>query len=118
MADWSIKIQQAGAQAEFVPQLQPGGPTGLNVSTGDVVSWNNATAEAHQPWPADSNYQPLPESEVTRGTSSYLSDIIPPDHSSRPSWIAASPPGVAIPATVYYVCRLHPNEHGVITITS
>jgi hypothetical protein len=116
MADWSIKIQQAGGQVEFVPQLQAGGPTGLNVTQGDSVSWNNATSEEHQPWPADSNFQPLPDSQVTRGTSSYLSDPIAPDHSSRPSWIAPQP--TSFPSTVNYVCKLHPNEHGVITITN
>jgi hypothetical protein len=116
MADWSIRIQQAGAQAAFVPQLQPGGPTGLNVSTGDVVSWNNATAQAHQPWPADSSYQPLSAAQVGQsGDPNYLSDLIPPDHSSRPSWIAT--PSPVTDKTVYYVCKLHPNEHGVITIT-
>jgi plastocyanin len=124
MADWSIKIEPvenpgSGSHAVFVPQLQPPSDSGLNVDTGDVVTWNNATAAEHQPWPADSNFQQLPN--VKRLDQNYLSDVIPADNSSRPSWIARLPvttPPTAVPYTFRYVCRLHPDEKGIITIRS
>lgn len=44
MADWSIKIQQAGAQAEFVPQLPTSQPT--VVATGSVISTRKALPDS------------------------------------------------------------------------
>lgn len=120
MALWSIKIV-AGDNAEdppkFVPQLQEGGPDGLLAQAGDSISWNNTTTENQQPWPTDDNFKPLPKSRVgPRGKpkSNYLSDKIPPGHSSRPSWIAFGQPG-----TVIKYCSLsNPLAQGVITITN
>ena len=116
MSEWSIKIVPAktpgpNLKAEFIPQLQENGPTGLNVSQGDVVSWNNTTKDVHQPVPADSNYQPL---GVAPGTPAYLSDPVPAGEPSQPGWVANA---AAVPATVYYVCAFHKDEHGIITIT-
>jgi plastocyanin len=119
MAVWSIKIEPGNAPdapAKFVPQLQEGGPQGLLARAGDLVSWNNATDEAHQPWPTDANYKPLTPAQVgPRGGENYLSDEIPPDHSSRPSWVVTVSP--VTQNTIYYCCKLHPDMHGVITIT-
>ncbi|MBI1201649.1 MAG: hypothetical protein GC182_03960 [Rhodopseudomonas sp.] len=117
MAEWSIKIvpvKKPGPKlrAKFVPQLQENGPTGLNVSTGDVVSWNNTTNDLHQPIAADKNYKPL---GVAPGTPNYLSNDIPKHSSSEPGWVANS--SGAPPATIYYVCAYHDDEHGIITIT-
>ena len=121
MSEWSISIvpvknDPSGATAAFVPQLQPGGPTGLNVSQGDVVSWNNTTSAPHQPWPADSSYNPL---SVTPSSPNYLSDVIPPGASSQPSWIAVVPAGTTtFPVTIYYVCKNDQKIRGVITVTN
>jgi hypothetical protein len=128
MPDWSIKIVQTGSGAAFVPDLygaKPGDP--LQAQQDDLVTWNNTTDDPHQPWPSDANYQPLPDSQVLpRGGPNYLSDVIPPQGSSRPSYDvaqpAAVPPSTTGPSTwtVYYCCKLHPtvaSERGTIVGT-
>ena len=70
MPDWSIKIIPSAHGAAFVPDLhgaQPGDP--LRTQQDDLVTWNNTTRDSHQPWPADANYNPLPDSVVTRGSA-------------------------------------------------
>ena len=70
MPDWSIKIVPAESPttdvpAAFVPDLsgaQPGTP--LTAQVDDIVTWNNTTSDPHQPWPADANYNPLPDAQV------------------------------------------------------
>jgi hypothetical protein len=128
MPDWSIKIVQAGGGATFVPDLydaKPGDP--LQAQQDDLVTWNNTTNDPHQPWPSDANYNPLPDSQVLpRGGPNYLSDEIPPQGSSRPSYDvaqpAAVPPSTTGPSTwtVYYCCKIHPtaaSERGTIVGT-
>lgn len=116
MPDWSITIIPSANGAAFVPDLhgaQPGDP--LHTQQDDLVTWNNTTHDEHQPWPADADYNPLPGSEVTRGSARYLSDVIPPGGSSRPSYDVAAPSSPAPQTwTVYYVCKLHPDERGTI----
>jgi hypothetical protein len=119
MALWSIKIvagDNAGDPPKFGPQLQEGGPDCLLAQAGDSISWNNTTTESQQPWPTDDDFNPLPPDKVgPRGQpkSNYLSDEIPPSHSSRPSWIAFGAAG-----TVIKYCSLpNPLAQGVITIT-
>ena len=120
MPDWSIKIvagENPGDPAAFVPDLEganPGDP--LVASRGDLVSWNNTTRDRHRPWPAGSDFAPvLPESSVPRQSKYYLSDPIPPDDSSRPSWVVSPP---ASGNTIFYCCLLHPEEHGQIQIAT
>jgi hypothetical protein len=120
MALWVIRIVAAAHPEDppqFVPQLQAGGPQGLLAEAGDSVSWTNDTMDTQQPWPADANFNPLPANQVgQRGQagSNFLSDPIPPGHSSRPSWIVAGTAGTAI----NYVSLPNPLAQGVITITS
>lgn len=121
MAVWSIRIvkgQNASDPAEFVPQLQPGGPQGLLAQIDDLVTWNNKTDEVHEPWPTDQNFKPLSKKVVgPTGSPNYMSDKINPGKSSRPSWKVLQP----IPdngQTVFYCCKLHKKERGKITITS
>jgi len=125
MPDWSIKIVQAGGGAAFVPDLygaKPGDP--LQAQQDDLVTWNNTTDDPHQPWPSDANYNP--DKDVPRGSAKYLSDVIPPQGSSRPSYDVAQPPAeppsTTAPSTwtVYYCCKLHPtvaSERGTIVGT-
>ncbi len=117
MAEWSISIVPTGAasgpQAAFVSRLQP---DGVNATTGDVVTWNNETPDTHQPWPADDQFNPL--KGVTPSDQNYLSNPIPAKHSSRPSWIVRNLTTNKPPVRFCYVCALHPDEQGVITITS
>jgi hypothetical protein len=127
MPDWSIKIVQAGSGAAFVPDLygaKPGDP--LQTQQDDLVTWNNTTDDPHQPWPTDANYQPFPDSDVPRGSAKYLSDVIPPQGSSRPSYDVAQPspvpPSTTGPSTwtVFYYCKNHPDitsERGTIVGT-
>jgi len=121
MADWSIKIVPAasGHGAEFVPDLDgfgPGDP--LPAQQDDLVTWGNMTDDTHQPWPTDSSYQPLSEAVVLpRGSVNYLSDPIPPQESSRPSYDVSQPSTKPNAWTVYYFCKLHPDvesERGTI----
>ena len=120
MALWLIKIvpgENPGDPPQFIPELQPGGEQGLLVQAGDLISWVNQTSQVQQPWPTDDNFNPLPPEQVgPRGqlNSNYLSDEIPPGHSSRPSWVAFGNRG-----TVYQYCsRPNPKARGRITIAS
>jgi hypothetical protein len=120
MPDWSIKIVgKPGEQAKFVVDsndVNPGDP--LVAATDDLVSWNNTTDDTHRPWPANSDGTPiLPESAVPRDSTYYLSDLIPPRSSSRPSWLVPknAPDGST---TMRYCCLLHPNEQGQIIISN
>lgn len=121
MPDWSIKIVPSHGGAAFVPDLQgakPGDP--LKAMRDDLVTWNNTTKHTHQPWPATSNYAPLPDDQVQRETANYLSDPIPAGDSSRPRYDVAQPADTSPPPvvwTVYYVCKMHPDivsERGTI----
>jgi hypothetical protein len=120
MALWVIRIVAAAHPEDppqFVPQLQPGGPQGLLAQAGDLVSWTNDTLEVQQPWPADASFKPLPANQVgPRGqpNSNYLSDKIPPGHSSRPSWMVFGAAG----SVINYCSLQNPLAQGVITITS
>ena len=125
MPDWSIRIvpSNSGTGAAFVPDLQgtnEGDP--LIAQQDDLVSWNNTTDDTHQPWPTDSSYNPLSESQVLpRGSANYLSDPIPPGESSRPSYDVAQPSTSPASWTVYYYCKLHPEittERGTIEATT
>lgn len=114
MPDWSIKIVKGDdGKTRFVPDqigAEPGDP--LQAYQDDLVSWNNTTAQQHQPWPTDAKYEPLSGELVKRGNALYMSDPIPGGQSSRPSY------GVALPKnppnqkawTVYYYCKTHPDE--------
>jgi hypothetical protein len=119
MPVWSIKIIPGapGHPAQFVadvPTIPAGNP--LLVFSGDLVSWNNTTGAVHQPWPTDSNHVPLPAATVgAHGAPNYLSDPIPIHQSSTPSWSATSSP--VTNKTIFYCCKLHPQERGKIVIT-
>lgn len=113
MADWSIKIVPAasGSGAAFQPDLQgyaPGAP--LPAQQDDLVTWANTTGQTHQPSMTDSTYKPITPDPV-RGTKNYMSDPIPPNQSSRPSWDVIGPSRAGDQNwTIYYFCKLHPNE--------
>jgi hypothetical protein len=118
MPDWSIKIGPPGAKAPtlavFTPDVygqKPNDPV-LHASDGDLVTWNNTTGDTHQPWPADANFDPLPDAQVSMANGNYLSDPIPAGFSSSPSY------NVVLPTTpgniLNYCCKLHKGEHGQI----
>lgn len=113
MPDWSIKIVQTKKGAAFQPDLQgykPGAP--LPAQQDDLVTWANTTGQTHQPSMTDSSYKPITP-DPARGTGNYMSDPIPANQSSRPSWDVIGPPANNPNAqswTIYYFCKLHPNE--------
>jgi hypothetical protein len=119
MPVWSIKIIPGapGQPAQFVadvPTIPHGNP--LAVFSGDGVSWNNTTGQVHQPWPTDSNNVMLPASTVgSHGGPNYLSDPIPIHQSSTPTWSAKASP--VTNKTIFYCCKIHPQERGKIVIT-
>lgn len=122
MPDWSIKIVPAtsGSGAAFqpdVPGAKPGDP--LTAEQDDLVTWNNTTKQAHQPWQTDANYQPLSTSWVTQHPDLYMSDSIPAGRSSAPAYDVSQPGGLPPPTTwtIYYFCKTHPtatSERGTI----
>ena len=111
MPDWSIKIVQTKNGTAFQPDLQgygPGAP--LPAQQDDLVTWANTTNQTHQPSMTDSNYNPITPDPV-RGTKNYMSDPIPPNQSSRPDWDVIGPSNSGDQDwTIYYFCKLHPNE--------
>ena len=115
MNEWSIKIVSSGGVTSFSPRAR-------QTLAGDMVSWGNTTDETHQPWPFDDEGNPLPASQVARTSANYLSDHIPPDNSSRPSYIVPTPPGNPPPLWVLnYGCACHPtsqSERGQIFIAA
>jgi hypothetical protein len=121
MADWSIKIVPAnsGSGAAFQPDIQGYGQgDALIAQQDDLVTWSNTTGDTHQPWMTDSLYNPLSDAAVLpRGSTNYMSDPIPPDEASRPSYDVAQPATQPNNWTVYYFCKLHPmivTERGTI----
>lgn len=115
MSDWSIKIipNPSGIAAEpalLKPDLvgaKPGDP--LQVQEDDLVSWNNETNQPFQPWPTDSQYNPLAVDGVTPppapppfpvpSPDGYLSDMIPGNLSSNPAYDVVMP---TTGKTIYY----------------
>ena len=101
MPDWTVKIVPASnGGAKFSPSAQ-------QAQQDDLVCWNNTTNETHQPWPTDEEYNPL---DVSRSSPQYLSDPIPAQRSSRPSYDVAQPSGSPPNWTVFYYCATHPDR--------
>jgi hypothetical protein len=123
--DWSITIVSLDSGgAAFQPDLmgaKPGDP--LKAGNADLISWNNRTSNEHQPWVADAQYQPLPESQIVKGNpGNYLSDPIPAWQPSTPAYVTniatdANGNPITDPTIIYYVCKNHLNEHGQIIVS-
>jgi plastocyanin len=106
MAVWSVDIvagANPGDPATFVARNQPAAPVGIiYADAGDIVSWNNATAEDHQPV-----QDPL---EPPVGT--VTGPVVTPGHQTS-GYVVTGNPGM----TVSYTCLLHSSEKGKILIT-
>lgn len=135
MSDWSIEIiVDANGKTWFQPDLGGFAPgDALPAQQDDLVSWKNKTNDTHQPWPTDSNYNPLPDSTVRPPSTTqpppppepnymyplYMSEPIPAGESSRPAYdvlLQNSTNG-----TIYYCCLSHPKEiteRGTIQVSS
>ena len=95
---WSIKIVElADGTVAFepdVPGATPGQP--LGAKTGDLVTWNNRTNQAH--WP------------VATSAQTFLTNDIPAGQVSDPIF--------QVQSMVTYSCRHHPHEQGVIEVVT
>jgi hypothetical protein len=98
-------------------------PGTLSAQQNDLVVWNNTTNETHQPWPVVSNDIPItpgsvnPDGSENLPSANYLCDPIPPDSSSRPSFVIVPQAGNP-PWTINYFCASHPErtwERGTIS---
>jgi hypothetical protein len=108
---WSITIKDEDGTLQLVPDVFDADPTkGLQAQNGDLVSWNNQTEVEHQPWPADSNYNPI----ANPTDAQKLSDPIPGWDSSTPEYLIQT----AAPATIYYILKDQPSVHGTIDIVA
>ena len=129
--EWNIRIisTPGTAAAQFVPQvptaaIPPGTPANqLLAQVGDVVTWGNATDETHWPWPATLNNgtvqpvlplpnvvpPPSPPAPPATLPNGYMSDAIPAQNSSAPSFVIPSVvQGVTLAAksVIYYCCSV------------
>ena len=116
--DWSIVItpnSNTGGPAEYTPDImgaKAGDP--LQAGNADIVSWNNRTADEHQPWPLGTDGKPLSEDDAkSRGL--YLSDVIPAWQSSTPGYVTAAAQNATY-AVILYTCTFHPEERGSIYV--
>ena len=136
--EWSVLIQTGtSAAATFTPQLYDD-PTvqkdkvplnaPLAAKAGDMVTWGNASADTHQPWPLQGNAAgapPMAENPntgfpiagTTDVTTYFYARPILPDNSSTPQYVL--PPAATLPvgAIINYCCKFHPDtERFQITI--
>lgn len=106
---WSVTINPGPpGKASFDPDTygaKPGDP--LRVGNNDQVCWNNQTKEVHQPWPANSSFQPA-------NSASGLVEPIPSNKSSDGYVVTNATVG----QTIYYICKFHNEEHGIIEVVS
>ena len=106
MAVWSVNIvagTNPGDPATFVAQNQPTAPAGtIYVDPNDLVSWNNTTAQDHQP--------------VQKGLIAPLGTlvwpVVTPGHQTD-AYVVSGNSGT----TISYTCLLHSSEQGTIVIT-
>ena len=105
---WSISIIPGSSGAGFVPDVYSDNPTDvLQAQNGDIISWNNQTGDEHQPWQTDATFA------VGSGPNVQLCDVIAPFGSSSPGFC---PDQDDTPSTIYYACRIHPQEQGTIEV--
>jgi hypothetical protein len=79
-------------------------PSPQTALVSDLVFWNNETQHHHWPWPTDSNYNPQ--------ATGWFPTPVPPGETSGDF---ATPTSAQ---TVYYCCKLHPTEHGIINVVT
>jgi hypothetical protein len=121
--DWSIRIVSGAGGTVFESRVPNAVPGVLQAQVGDIVTWGNATADTHQPWPTQGNTQgggpAIPPDPVL-----FFSDPIAPNASSNPQFVV--PAALTTPPTplkagsvIYYCCMNHPHdptERGQIVI--
>lgn len=129
MPDWSIKIIETYNIGANVPEehVTAFDPVNLDAMQDDLVTWNNTTGEEHQPWMLDANGNPVPDPRKgidptkpisdtnpldpkSRLVPTYMSDLILPGASSRPSFNVYKPATeTGNTWTISYYCKVHPN---------
>ncbi len=103
---WSVTIN--GQPATFDPDVfgtDPGNP--LKAQIGDLVCWNNQTAQEHQLAVTDSS-----------GKTTFTTEVIKPGGSSFPGYVATNTDSNA--GTIAYHCVVtgHEDEQGQITVVT
>ena len=95
---WSIMIN-GDVRAQFNPDVYGTGPgEPLKAQAGDLVSWNNQTAQNH----------------MIRVGSTFTTEKIEPGKSSTPGYVVQAP---VSGNTITYVCTTH-NEEGTIQVVA
>src|SRR3954447_13400249 len=106
MAVWSVDIvagANPGDPATFVAQNQPTAPVGtIYADQSDVVSWNNTTAQDHQPV----------QTKLIPPLGTVVWPVVTSGHQTS-AYVVSGNPGT----TIDYTCLLHPSEQGKIVIT-
>jgi hypothetical protein len=106
MAVWSVDIvtgANPGDPATFVAQNQPAAPVGtLYADPNDLVSWNNTTAQDHQPV----------QTNLIPPLGTLVWPVVTPGQQTS-GYIVSGNSGT----TIDYTCLLHPSEKGTIVIT-
>jgi plastocyanin len=92
-----IDQKQGQAQAEFNPQS-------LTVAAGDQINWRNNTATPH--WPAPKG----------KPKDTWMDYQIPGKLPGQPAPTSQQTLTFGAAMTVDYVCALHPEETGTITV--
>ena len=116
MPDWLVQIVHTGSgSAAFLP-VQEGAQLGgaLKARAGDNVIWRNLTDQHHQPWPTDDKFTPLPDADVKEGVNKLSVAPIAPHKPSSAAYSVNFKPPTPPGGTLYYCCKLHPEERGTI----
>jgi hypothetical protein len=104
------KAELKGVLADFVPDVVNPKPGCFQVQQGDLVSWNNTTADEHWPWPVASQTA-KPVIPLPPGSPVLVSSSIKPSTSSDDYNVAAK-----TGTTIWYCCRLHPAERACLVV--
>ena len=121
---WSIRIESGAGGTVFESRVPNATPGVLQAQVRDIISWGNATADTHQPWPTEDNTPDGPPA-TTPDPALFFSQPIGPNESSTPQFVVPTALTTTTPATlvpgsvIYYCCKNHPKvptERGRIVI--
>ena len=104
----AIKYSGSGTSVSLSANTMTENANPLNATPGQTLYWTNQAQDAHWPWQTDSDYNPLPESNLSGELQAMqTSDIYTVSPVDAPE--GATP---ATGWTIYYTCKLHPTNTG------
>jgi hypothetical protein len=114
MPDRSIKFVPAknptpNLLGDFVLDEPGEPPSPFNVYQGDLVSWNNATGDLHQP----AVFAAVGGAGPPVGDAQPIGGTLQP-RTSSPAYPVRAPPG----SVIRFKCMLHAGEFGVLVVTT